>query len=332
MDRYYYSERPELGFNIPFVIYFPKEKTSNIVGANFMTPSSTDKKNLSEIFSDLKEKTSPGRLFFENNIITIVPLIPRFPKYNMTYFTSAVYNNKTKLVEQLSREEQEKMKNIDIQLVKLFEYALKIVRNKGYEVEDKVILNGYSASSKFITSFACLHPDVCKAIIAGGTTGLMIRPIKEINGIKLNFPLGINDVETDLEGYAKIPKFFFIGRDDNNDPALCKCKLDDKKDANGNVLPKLDENGNIIPNLKDGKYQAYYQTLYTDEEVDTIHKCFGSLPLERFKNASEMYYNNNMNSNFNIYNGNHVTVTQDPNFIKDVNEFLAKLYIKQKIN
>ena len=95
MDRYYYSERPELGFNIPFVIYFPKEKTSNIVGANFMTPSSTDKKNLSEIFSDLKEKTSPGRLFFENNIITIVPLIPRFPKYDMTYFTSAVYNNKT---------------------------------------------------------------------------------------------------------------------------------------------------------------------------------------------------------------------------------------------
>ena len=328
MGRYYYSEKPDLGFNIPFVIYFPEGDALNIVGANFMTPSPIDKNNLSDIFNELKEKTYPGRLFSENNIITIVPLIPRFPKYEMTYYTSAVYNNKTELIDGLSKEEQEKMKNIDIQLVNLFEYALNIIRKKGYEVEDKIILNGYSASSKFITSFACLHPEVCKAIIAGGTTGLMIRPVKEIDGVELNFPLGVNDVETDLEEYENIPKFFFIGRDDNNDPALCKCVLDDKKDANGNVLPKFDENGNIIPGLKDGKYQSYYKSLYTDEEIDTIYRCFGSLPLERFKNAYEVY---DMNSSFNIYNGNHRTVTQDPNFIKDVSDFLVNIYTKQKI-
>ncbi|MBR3117590.1 MAG: hypothetical protein IKF36_06965 [Bacilli bacterium] len=330
MDRYYYSERPDLGFNIPFVIFYPKDESSKLVAANFMTPPVTNKSNLKDIFSELKEKSYPGGIFSENDTITIVPLIPRFNGYAMPYYTSMVYKNETELIKELDESEREKMKDIDVQLIKLFKYALDIIYKKGYDVDDKIILNGYSASSKFVTAFSCLHPEICRAVIAGGTTGLMIRPIKEINGVKLNFPLGINDVETDLEEFAKIPKFFYIGDEDNNDPALCKCKLDDKKDVNGNVLPKLDENGNIIPGLKDGKYQAYYKSLYTDEEIDIIYRYFGTFPLDRYENAKQIYSNNKINSSFNIYKGNHVTVTRDPHFISDLNNFIQKLNSKNK--
>ena len=112
--------------------------------------------------------------------------------------------------------------------------------------------------------------------------------------------------------------FFYIGEEDNNNPALPKCEMSDECDANGNKLPKLDENGNMRFILdSDGLLLPTYSDCYTKEQINVIHNLYGDNNLVRFKKNEKIYNELNINSIHKIYPGNHVTLFRNRKIIVD---------------
>ena len=150
-------------------------------------------------------------------------------------------------------------------------------------VDDKIIVEGYSAGTKFANCYTELHPEIVKACICGGNSGLGIIPLPELNEQILNFPLGIADVPNfDFEAFRSIPQLYYIGTEDNNDPATpeYKYKVDAADeyilDKDGRRIPKTDEKGKIISYVdSQGKMRPRYKENYTQEEVEIIQKILG---------------------------------------------------------
>ena len=180
----------------------------------------------------------------------------------------------------------------------------------------QVTTRGYSAGSKFANCFTALHPEMVKACISGGTSGLGILPISQLNGETLNFPLGVANVPNfNAEAFKSIPQYYYIGNQDYNDPAMVS---DKSKEDQGELQPRYKEN-------------------YTPHEITQIQTQLGKNPQERFDNNQRMYAQLGVNAKFEKFNGDHSSVTQqrdsNGNFItnESVKEFIREVITKEKI-
>lgn len=87
----------------------------------------------------------------------------------------------------------------------------------GYQVSDKVMIEGYSAGAMFAQRYALLHPEHVKAIAAGQCGGNFTLPISEYEGQTLNWPVGINNIESlagrkfEPNSYSGIAQYIYIG-------------------------------------------------------------------------------------------------------------------------
>lgn len=260
------------------------------------------------------------RLSLKFHLPMIIPVIPRIIGLDTSYLGAGVYHNdfsKTKIyidkgMCQLTYADLEYFKDIHKQVCLMIENALGFLRELGYNPKDKVIMEGYSAGSKFANFFTAIHPSLVKMLIGGGTAGLMIRPLKELNSYKLNYPVGINDLpEFDFEGFKIIQQFYFIGLEDANDVAIPKFKIDPvNKDECGNSIPLLDEFGNrVYETLENGDYEAFYQEgYYSKYDINAINKGISDNIQTRFDNARKIYEELGINAEFKKYPGNHKNV------------------------
>ena len=153
-----------------------------------------------------------------------------------------------------------------------------------------------------------------KACISGGTSGLGILPISQLNGEKLNFPLGVANVPNfNAEAFKSIPQYYYIGNQDYNDPAMVS---DKSKDSQGELQPRYKEN-------------------YTPHEITQIQTQLGKNPQERFDNNQRMYAQLGVNAKFQKFNGDHNSVTQQKdsngNFItnESVKGFIREVITKE---
>lgn len=84
--------------------------------------------------------------------------------------------NWTHSIQQLDLEmmqiEERPMKHIDRQLLRMVEDVRKRLRQAGYEIEERIMLNGFSASGTFPNRFPTLHPEKVISVKAGGINGL----------------------------------------------------------------------------------------------------------------------------------------------------------------
>lgn len=98
-----------------------------------------------------------------------------------------------------------------------------VLKDLKIEVEDKIFMSGFSASATFTNRFSFLHPDKIQALAIGGFNGELMLPLNEINGVKIDYPIGINDFEKlfkqkfDFETYKSISQFIYMGGLDEND-------------------------------------------------------------------------------------------------------------------
>ena len=128
------------------------------------------------------------------------------------------------LTSQAIKTEMESIKRVDKQFANMINNARKVLTTMGFDVSEKVIMTGFSASSKFAQRFALLYPEMVSCVVAGGMSALPSFPIKELNGEVLNYPLGINDYKQlmgrnfKLNQYMKINQYLFMGDQDNIDP------------------------------------------------------------------------------------------------------------------
>ncbi len=117
-----------------------------------------------------------------------------------------------------------KLYDLDEQMKAIMEDAIQHLNANGVPVEDKVILNGYSASGVFADRFATLHPEIVEMAICGSTLVDPYLPTASYKGQELNYPLGTADYkeitgrEFSIEDYNSVTRFLYRGTEDDNTP------------------------------------------------------------------------------------------------------------------
>ena len=161
------------------------------------------------------------------------------------------------LTSQALKTNVQSIKRIDKQYSNMIKDAKKILSNLGYDVSDKIIMTGFSASSKFAIRFAILYPELVSSVIAGGISAMLCLPVKELNGEILNYPIGVNDYQELMgkpfneKAYKKIKQYLFMGDLDENDPVK-------------------------------------YEDCVTEEERQIIYKIYGENMQDRWKKMVEI--------------------------------------------
>jgi len=119
--------------------------------------------------------------------------------------------------------EREDIHRMDLQLIAMIDAARASLAESGLKADERVLIQGFSASAMFANRFAILHPDKVKAATIGSPGGWPIAPVASFEGQPLNYPAGIADLESlagvpfDAETYKAIPQLIYMGSADDND-------------------------------------------------------------------------------------------------------------------
>lgn len=334
---------PSLGFNFPYKIIIPLNLNSNpelVYACNLPK----DNSSICSSFNELIEYTKNDfnsidpmliHLCLENGYPMLVPAIPRFKDFRPNFLGRDCFNNDfERLKNSKFKDDICKYLNLADQHKSMIEYGIKVLKDAGINVDNRVIISGYSEGAKFASHFALLHPEVIKAVIAGGTGGTISMPISNLDGYEFTYPTGISDLENfDYSSFSDISFFYYMGDKDKSDSAIPNFEtyhyLDDNgdecilKDECGNEMPFIDESGKQLFILDEaGNYTAKYN-LFSNQEVNAINKVLGTITQDRFKKQEMIYSNLGLTALFKLYPGNHITIFDNRKEIfKDVDLFI----------
>lgn len=213
---------PEKGFHFPYLLKTSKKTVdanyivveSNNTGSDYSIKGMTSKakKSLSWVLGASISKK-----------LKYPMLMPVFP-----FGTSALMQNKyyfPQLDSDVLKIDKDKYRRIDLQLIAMIDDAReKLLKENNQNINEKVIMVGFSSSSLFSARFTFLHPDRVSVAIGGGIGGLLPVPADKINGIEAIYPIGTYDFENitgtkfNLEEYKKTPQFYYQGTKDKSNP------------------------------------------------------------------------------------------------------------------
>jgi pimeloyl-ACP methyl ester carboxylesterase len=115
------------------------------------------------------------------------------------------------------------LKRIDLQLIAMIDHARAFLAADEISTDEKVLIQGFSASGMFANRFTILHPERVKAATIGSPGGWPIAPIPDFRGQPLPYPVGIADLELltgapfDSVAYNAVPQLIYMGSLDDND-------------------------------------------------------------------------------------------------------------------
>ena len=164
------------------------------------------------------------------------------------------------------------LERIDLQLIAMIDKARLTLADSGINTDERIFIQGFSASGMFANRFTVLHPERVKAAAIGSPGGWPIVPISDFNGQTLPYPAGIADLEEltdtpfDAETYNAIPQLIYMGSLDDND--------------------SLD--------FEDG---------WEQETAQVVDSLFGADPLSRWKEAEAIYQQAGANVQFLLIEG-----------------------------
>ncbi len=164
------------------------------------------------------------------------------------------------------------IQRIDLQLIAMIDHARITLADSGIQTDERVFIQGFSASGMFANRFTILHPDRVKAATIGSPGGWPIAPISTFNGEQLNYPAGIADLESltgipfNSDAYNAIPQLIYMGSADDND--------------------SLD--------FTDG---------WDEANAQLIDDLFGIDPLSRWDDAQDIYLESGVNAQFLLIDG-----------------------------
>lgn len=293
---------PEKGFNFGYILYLPK--VIRDVAPIFLRCANTAKSRdsledgLKYVFESSIYFDYPSDLIARNqNLPILKPLIPRFHTEEQSFYshdlTSAVYFTKDKL-----------FKNLDIQMINMVKDAKEKLELLGIEVDEKIIIEGFSAAGVCANRFTVLHPELVKLCISGGFNGKLTLPLKEYARKKVIYPVGVSNISyftnDYLEEFKLVRQFYFMGSIDFNDS-----------------LATIQRDGIIYPLYKD---------ICTKQELDLFLDIFGEKPIDRFMKSKEIYGELGVNADFKIYDG--YAHTEEP-ATRDIELELSNILNKQ---
>lgn len=154
----------------------------------------------------------------------LMPVFPR-PAADSLLYTHALDRDAMRVNGPMAR--------LDEQLLGMIDDARERLRALRVQAQEKVLLNGFSASATFVNRFTALHPERVRAVAGGGLNGILLLPLEQVGGVPLPYPLGLADYRQltghrpDWLRYRAVPQFYYMGALDDNDAAA----YDDAYDA-----------------------------------------------------------------------------------------------------
>ena len=168
--------------------------------------------------------------------------------------------------------ERADLKRIDLQLLAMIDHARAELAKDDIQADEKIFIQGFSASGMFANRFTLLHPERVKAATIGSPGGWPIAPIATFNGEQLPYPAGIADLEVltdnsfDSATYNAIPQLIYMGSLDDND--------------------SLD-----------------YTDGWDEADAQSVDKLFGADPLARWDDIEKIYQESGTNAQFLLIDG-----------------------------
>lgn len=273
-------------FHFGYILYLPeniKKQTTLIVeGSN--ASISTD--NIEEANANiLKTGLYPTLPIYDiaNNLglPILYPLFPRVYNGKETIYNHMLATNS--LDSSTSKLKEYGLERVDLQLLSMFEDVRKRLKNSGFYIDEKFIIDGFSASAKFANRFTLLHPEYIKMCIAGAISGILTLPSREVGNQKLLWPVGLGNIEEltgigfsndKIEQFKHIKQIYYMGGQDDNNPFI------------------FNDN-----------YEPYYSGMINQQELKQIYEIFGTSMSERWKTSQEFYKELSVNASFYTYEG-----------------------------
>ena len=214
---------PDAGFNYPYYIWAPSKSTDSDPIPPLVEPVNTgmtsdDMYDHEHEGSHMMKDGLGKTIAHELKAPYIVPVFPR-PEAEPVDWTHYVHA----LDDTTMAINGGPLERVDIQLLNMVADARDRLKENEYPTADGLMLNGFSASGNFVDRFAVLHPEEVTSVTAGGLNGMPLLPVKELDGEKLPFHVGIADVEeltgkpVDLEALNEVNQFLYMGAEDDND-------------------------------------------------------------------------------------------------------------------
>lgn len=151
----------------------------------------------------------------------------------------------------------------------------KIKMVTGKSVQDKIFLNGYSASGVFAQRFALIYPELINRCLIGGAAGTIPVPT-----IRIKYPIGLEDYDKlfgkkfNVEEYKKIKFGYYVGEREEQD------------DGNWNLEGERYEKGK--GQVRAPMHDMSFMSITTPKEVGALQRqLLGQTMNERYKKAIE---------------------------------------------
>lgn len=310
-DRFYtFSTRnPNKGFSWDYILYVPEQINYNklLVAPNNSGFTSDNynlhiekAKSLAKFKSELADKIG---------VPLLVPIFPRSNK-NENIYTHALDRNSIFT-------EIENIKRLDNQLISIIKDSKELLASKGIEIEDKVLMSGFSASGDFVDRFVFLHPELVEAASVGGSDTIM--PLENLRGQKLPYPIGIYDYDKitgkklNLKSVSSVYKLIYIGSEDGGGWQTIE---EDGKEVRyvwkdyykKFIFPMLKEKSKICDDFSVDDIEL------SEAQLDMIKfkALEGKILIERFKEISEIYSELSITrTEFKIYDGIEHTINDE---------------------
>lgn len=204
------------GFNWPYYVYIPTTTKLNLKSAILVEPLADGKANNDFSFHDKAAfKLIKNRKWIAEKLGTPL-IIPVFHRKKDNYYTHALSRNVMLL-------RNGSFTRLDLQMLAMLDDLKSKLERYNIETYDSFLIMGFSASGMFTNRFVMMHPERIIAASIGSPGGWPMVPIAKWNNVQLTYPVGIGDFELlfdktfNLKAFIKVPQFFYIGSEDQND-------------------------------------------------------------------------------------------------------------------
>ena len=211
------SENPTKGFNFPYYLLIPENISLDKPIYLLVEPNNTGIDNsFKSLDRNAKESIETCSGSSVARKLKIPLLMPVFPRPGGTLYTHAL-DRETLLIREGD------LKRIDLQLIAMITHGQKLLRHNGIKVNERIFMNGFSASGTFTNRFTILHPTVVRAVATGGINCIPTFPTDHWNETTMRYPVGISDVKEiagvdfDQAAYEKVSQYIYMGALDDND-------------------------------------------------------------------------------------------------------------------
>ena len=178
---------PSRGYNFDGYIYIPRNATTNNATHLIVIPNNSGKKG-SIVFHDKYVREAIISNSWEVRIAEGLeaPLfIPVFPRDEEAYYHALTYQAITSIG---------KARRIDLQLINMINDVLEYLGST-YNLADKVLMAGASASGDFVSRFTILHPEIVQAVVTSLNAGIPMAPASKYKSRSLEYPYGVSNIK-----------------------------------------------------------------------------------------------------------------------------------------